>query len=394
MASLPAEVRELMLRTELPKLGVLHIDSDYLSTPGDIGHPESYAFPVVYRVVPGLTFDAVQSGKLTPRVEADFIDAVKYLDAQGVSCITGDCGFFFWFTELAKKHTTVPVVLSTLMLIPTLTKSLSDTVYIAILTSNGKSLEPMRPLIKRTAGVDLSQERFIILGCEDVEGFDAVAAGSKVDVWRVTLPLVRLALQSLVAEPRIKAIVCECTQLPPFGDALRAYTGLPVYTSITACNMAMEGLLAQNLTLSSWQDVHHKHATEPYTFGQELTEEQRSRLVTRTKNTVSAGTGQQHRMDYMKDVLLGLATRTGLEADTVKEAIPKRDGKPAEYRNSGDSHYIMHYMWHTAEATWELMEAHAKNLPSKPRSKLEKIITIQKAAAATNPAYVAFKEAW
>jgi len=199
----------------------------------------------------------------------------------------------------------------------------------------------------------LSQERFIILGCEDVEGFDAVAAGSKVDVWRVTLPLVRLALQSLVAEPRIKAIVCECTQLPPFGDALRAYTGLPVYTSITACNMAMEGLLAQNLTLSSWQDVHHKHATEPYTFGQELTEEQRSRLVTRTKNTVSAGTGQQHRMDYMKDVLLGLATRTGLEADTVKEALHKRDGKPAEFGNSVNPNYL----WHTARSRRRLISA-------------------------------------
>ena len=42
------------------KLGVVRLDYVYTPAPGDIDHPESYAYEVVYRVVPGLTFETCQ----------------------------------------------------------------------------------------------------------------------------------------------------------------------------------------------------------------------------------------------------------------------------------------------------------------------------------------------
>ena len=49
------------------------------------------------------------------------------------------------------------------------------------MTANGKTLEPMRDLIRDECGVDTHDQRYVFVGCEDVDGFDAVALGEKVD---------------------------------------------------------------------------------------------------------------------------------------------------------------------------------------------------------------------
>ena len=38
-------------------LGVIRLDYDYPPAPGDIDSPDSFAYDVYYRVVPGLTFE-------------------------------------------------------------------------------------------------------------------------------------------------------------------------------------------------------------------------------------------------------------------------------------------------------------------------------------------------
>merc|ERR1712048_1196927 len=94
-------------------LGVIRLDYDYPPAPGDIDHPNSYGYPVFYRAVPGLTFEMCQSGKLTAKVEMEFIRAIKWLDEQKhVSAITGDCGFMMWFQELARRHTNKLIFMS------------------------------------------------------------------------------------------------------------------------------------------------------------------------------------------------------------------------------------------------------------------------------------------
>ena len=67
------------------RLGVVRLDYDYPPAPGDVDHPGSYGYDVYYRVVPGLTFAMCQSGKMPPEIEERFTNAVKWLDAKGVS---------------------------------------------------------------------------------------------------------------------------------------------------------------------------------------------------------------------------------------------------------------------------------------------------------------------
>ena len=61
-------VAPLILKLHIPvpddaKLGVIRLDYDYPPISGDIDSPESFSYDVVYRTVPGFTFEMAQSGR-------------------------------------------------------------------------------------------------------------------------------------------------------------------------------------------------------------------------------------------------------------------------------------------------------------------------------------------
>ena len=85
---------------------------------------------------------------MTIEVENEFIDAVKWLDSQAVSAITGDCGFMMHFQEIATHNTKVPVFMSTLIQLPFITAAFAPKQQIAVFTANLTSLRSMQPLIE------------------------------------------------------------------------------------------------------------------------------------------------------------------------------------------------------------------------------------------------------
>lgn len=260
-------------------LGVIRLDYDYPPAPGDIDSPDSFGYDVFYRVVPGLTFDMCQSGKMTPAVEKNFEDALDYLVNKGVTGITGDCGFMMYFQQLARRHTTKPVFMSALSQLPAVTCAFNQHELIAVMTANSETLKPMRNLIKDECGVDPDERRFIIVGCQDVPGFEAVAAGGKVNVQKVTPGMVELAKKTMIQYPKIRAFLLECTELPPYADALRAATRLPVFDAITGCDFFLSGAKDnERFGLNNWQNAWDGKQ-DAYTFGKNLNKEERSELV-------------------------------------------------------------------------------------------------------------------
>lgn len=260
-------------------LGVIRLDYDYPPAPGDIDSPQSFAYDVFYRVVPGLTFEMCQSGKLTPDVRMEFLEAVDWLDRKGVSGITGDCGFMMYFQELARTHTKKPVFMSSLAQLPAVTCAFGRDELIAVMTANGASLKPMRNLIKDECGVDPEDRRYVFVGCEDVPGFEAVALGEKVDVPKVTPGMVAKAKRVVQEHPAVRAFLMECTELPPYSDAIRQATGLPVYDAITCCDFFV-GALTDNkrFGINDWQDAWDG-VQDDYKYGQNLSKADREALV-------------------------------------------------------------------------------------------------------------------
>merc|ERR1719356_1769173 len=216
---------------------------------------------------------------MTPRVEAEFVEAIKWMAAKQVHGITGDCGFMMYFQKLARNHTKKPVFMSALAQLPAVTCAYAAHELIAVFTANGDSLKPMRSLIKDECGVDPEEKRFIIVGCEDVPGFEAVALGEKVDVKRVTPGIVAKAKQTLAAHPSIRAILMECTELPPYSDAVRHACGIPVYDAITTCDFFITGMKDnKRFGIQDWRQ-NWDGVQDKYQFGANLDKEDRAALV-------------------------------------------------------------------------------------------------------------------
>jgi len=269
------------------KLGVLRIDYTYPPSPGDIDHPGSFNYPVIYRVVPGLTFEMCQKGVMAPQVEKDCEAAVQWLVDQKVSAIIGDCGFMMFFQKKIRTQTHVPVALSALSQLPAITICYGPQERVAVFTANGISLEGMRGL-SAEYGIDLEyfESKLVFVGCENVPGFEAVALGEKVDVQRVTPGIVSLAKDQVAKNPNIRAFLFECTELPQFADAVRGATGLPVFDSITGANMLMAGHHDNpRFGVNDWQYTWDGEVTD-YSFGGNLTKEEKFRVVSMEKPSV------------------------------------------------------------------------------------------------------------
>ena len=130
-------------------LGVLRLDYDYPPAPGDIDHPFSFAYDVFYRVVPGLTFEICQAGapsRTSRRVEKVATVAQRHhgrlrLYDGGVPDVREEAVF-----------------MSALAVLPAVTCAYAPSEKVAIFTANGRSLEPMRALIRDECGVDTQGE--------------------------------------------------------------------------------------------------------------------------------------------------------------------------------------------------------------------------------------------
>lgn len=107
----------------------------------------------------------------------------------------------FWFQELARRYTDKPVLMSSLVQLPSITIAFAHHEQVAIFTANGRTLEPMHDLIARSCGVDVHDNRYVIVGCENVPGFEAVERGEKVNVRQVQPGIVDLAKHAIADNP-------------------------------------------------------------------------------------------------------------------------------------------------------------------------------------------------
>jgi len=140
-----------------PALGVVRLDYDYPPAPGDSDHPASFGYDVYFRCVPGLSFEMCQTGKFTEEVERRFADAIKHLEARGVSAITGDCGFMMAFQVLARKIASKPIFMSSMVQCPIIAASMDPDDQIMVLTANEHSLKPQKEILMNSCGFDVDQ---------------------------------------------------------------------------------------------------------------------------------------------------------------------------------------------------------------------------------------------
>jgi len=273
------KIKKQLIKQQAPSLGVVRLDYNYPPAYGDIDCPGSYDYDVIYRCVPGLTFEMAQSGKMSYTVQKEFEAAIKYLEGKGVSGITGDCGFMMAFQPLARDIAKVPVFMSSMVQSPMISVAFDKFDQILVLTANSETLKPQKEILMSHCGFDVDDDRFIIRGCQDVPGFEAVAKGEKVDVEYVTPGMVKMVAGILEEIPSIRSILLECTELPPYSDALRKEFDLPVFDAITCADFFVSARKDNpRFGLNQWQN-DWDGTIEEYSFAQNLSADERSRVL-------------------------------------------------------------------------------------------------------------------
>jgi aspartate/glutamate racemase len=193
--------------------------------PGDLNNAGTFPFPVRYESVKGVSGADVLRGNGDSYAQI-MADAAKKLEAEGVRAITGNCGFMAAYQEFVASQVNIPVFLTSLVQIPMLLNMFGKEHHIGILTANSASLTD-----ELLSGAGISDtSRLTIQGMETYSHFNDVILKElgTLDEDKMRAEAVKAAQDAVKCNPKIRAFMLECSDLPPYSKAIEAATGLPV----------------------------------------------------------------------------------------------------------------------------------------------------------------------
>ena len=177
--------------------------------------------PVRLAVVPGASPQRVERDA-DPALLRPFVDAARQLVRDGAVAITTSCGFLVQLQQTLQDALPVPVWTSSLLKLQELARPGVLTVDGAALGSahlRAAGADPATPIEGLRRGCSL--QRTLL---DNLPTLDATQAEADV---------VAAALQLVQRHPQIESIVFECTNLPPYADAVQRATARPVHHLLT-----------------------------------------------------------------------------------------------------------------------------------------------------------------
>ena len=222
-------------------IGILLLETSVPFIPGDVANATTYPFPVRFQKVKG--FSVRRALSRDPSVYENLREAARDLVQQGVRAVTGDCGFMGIHQKKLARELNVPVFLSSLLQIPFISLLVGEDAQVGIITADSKSLTDE---LLVTVGV-LDSTNLVIGGLEDRKQFYrfAIEETGSLDAVAVEKEVVTVAGELVAGNPRIRAILLECSLLPPYGAAVQDAVNLPVFDYITMINFVFSAVVKQ-----------------------------------------------------------------------------------------------------------------------------------------------------
>jgi hypothetical protein len=221
-----------------PALGILMLEGKMSVVPGCMASPATFPYPVVRRVV---------RGSRTPRGADDawamlplYVDAARELEREGVGAITANCGLIALLQKELAAAVQVPVVTSSLLLVPGLARLVGGR-RIGILTFFTDAISERN---YNACGWSAGEIPVALGGVGEHESWNEFLRTKEVPPElrrRLEADLCQVARGMLREHPDIAAFVSECTMLPACLPAVREAVGLPIYDILTALDFAMSG---------------------------------------------------------------------------------------------------------------------------------------------------------
>ncbi|WP_366921998.1 aspartate/glutamate racemase family protein [Metallumcola ferriviriculae] len=225
-------------------IGVLLLDTFAPFIPGDVGNASTYSFPVRYKVVKGFTAERIFNHDLT--VLDSLMEAGRELVNEGVKAVTGDCGYMALYQQQLANELEVPVFLSSLLQVPFISRMLKRDEKVGIIVANSGSFNStLLNAVGVTEDIPIS-----IKGLEDKKNFHqaAIIETGTLDAEKIEQEVVSASRELTAQDPKVKAILLECSMLPPYGAAVQKAVNLPVFDYVTMINYVYTALIKRPFT--------------------------------------------------------------------------------------------------------------------------------------------------
>ena len=205
---------------------------------GNSTNPETFKFPIKYARVKGANIHTILENPCHKTLQFMINEAQK-MEKQGIKAITTSCGFNAIFQRELSDSVNIPVFTSSLMQVPLVHHMLIEQQSIGIITAKKLALSEKH---LENAGIT-KQIPVQIQGLEDCSEWNKIFSSPEedIDISTVEKDVVSSAC-SMMSEADIGAFVLECTDLPPFSNAIKKATGRPVFDFVTLTNFVYQGI--------------------------------------------------------------------------------------------------------------------------------------------------------
>ena len=206
------------------------LDTQFPRWMGDIGCPNGWPVELLYQKVNGMfPKEIVRSSETLQKhdVLPFFVRAAEDLISQGVGGITTSCGFLILLQNELQSRLPVPVITSSLLLLP---KLLADNATVGVLSMDELALGDAHFLAAGVLQKDLSRLR--IQGVAPSEEFASAIMQNRLhmnfDAAQRSVVSAAVSLQK--KSPELRHVVLECTNMPPYANAIEAATGWQLHS--------------------------------------------------------------------------------------------------------------------------------------------------------------------
>jgi len=211
------------MQLEQKSLGVIMLDTGFPRPPGDVGNPASWEMPVRFKKVSGASPDKIIRQGGAGLIE-DFLIAGEALIAEGCGALVTSCGFMARHQSVLSTKLSVPIATSSLLQLPMVSTLIGQERKVGVITYDDAGLDDA---IFAACGADVSTPR---IGMPDGGAFRELIEGSGTyDRVALEAEIIHAAQELKSREHDLGAVVLECTNMPPFAQAVAKACGLPVF---------------------------------------------------------------------------------------------------------------------------------------------------------------------
>lgn len=206
------------------------LDTQFHRPVGDVGNKDTFAYPVEYKKVNGASISRVVREGDAALIKP-FVQAAKELEDRGIKAITTSCGFLALYQKEIQQQLGVPFFSSSLLQIPLAGIIAGEP--IGVVTASKSSLTE-----SHLKGVDAHQHQVIIKGMDEMPAFSGaiIKEELELDETAIAEEMKQVTAELVTEHPELKAIVLECTNMPPYKEAIRNITNLPIFDITTLIN--------------------------------------------------------------------------------------------------------------------------------------------------------------